>query len=178
MHRAHWGGSVLRVGAVGVLAATFVMAPRLTASASSAHASPPYTVGVSNNLVGTGDYGFHQVLPGGGLPGCGAANGSGALGALNGCMGSTWTFSNNALVGSSAPVPGSPYPTKPNCGAGTDCTQFTASSWNSVGFVNFNNGNAGEYHLLSTSPYKNAAADGRDLGADIDGLLAATQSVE
>jgi ribose transport system substrate-binding protein len=54
MRKIQWSGSALRVGAVAALAATFVMAPRLTASASSAHASPPYKIGVSNNLIGNG----------------------------------------------------------------------------------------------------------------------------
>src|SRR5690242_12536708 len=54
MHKTRWGGLMLRVGVIAVLASAFFMAPRLTASARSAHASPPYTVGVSNNLVGNG----------------------------------------------------------------------------------------------------------------------------
>jgi hypothetical protein len=36
-----------------------------------------------------------------------------------------------------------------------------------VGFTNYNNGNGGNYQLLSTSPYKNAGTDGLDLGANI-----------
>ena len=48
---------------------------------------------------------------------------------------------------------------------------------NAVQFVNFNNGNGGDYHLLPSSPYKNAASDGKDLGADIDAILNATANV-
>ena len=44
-------------------------------------------------------------------------------------------------------------------------------------FVNFNNGNGGDYHLLSTSPYKGAATDGKDLGADINAILSMTAGV-
>jgi hypothetical protein len=40
-------------------------------------------------------------------------------------------------------------------------------------FVNFNGGNGGDYHLLPSSSYKNAATDGKDLGADIDAIQAA-----
>ena len=47
-----------------------------------------------------------------------------------------------------------------------------------VQFVNYNNGNGGDYHLLSSSPYKNAGSDGKDLGADIDTILADTDGVE
>jgi hypothetical protein len=44
---------------------------------------------------------------------------------------------------------------------------------NSIGFVNYNNGNGGDYHLQSTSKCKNAASDGKDLGADMTALTAA-----
>jgi hypothetical protein len=40
--------------------------------------------------------------------------------------------------------------------------------------VNFNGGNGGDYHLVSGSPYKNAGTDGKDLGADINAIQAAT----
>ena len=46
-----------------------------------------------------------------------------------------------------------------------------------VQFVNYNNGNGGDYHLASTSPYKNAGTDGKDLGADIDAILNSTTGV-
>jgi len=44
----------------------------------------------------------------------------------------------------------------------------------SVQFVNYNNADGGDYHLLDSSVYKNAATDGKDLGADIDAILAHT----
>jgi hypothetical protein len=131
----------------------------------------------TNNLVGSGDYGFHQLLPGQGLPGCGATNASGAIGALKGCMGNTWSFTHNAIVGSSLPVAGAPYPATPNCGALSSCLQFSAADVNNMGFVNFNHGNGGDYHLLITSPFKNAGADGKDLGADINTLTSATAGI-
>ena len=37
-----------------------------------------------------------------------------------------------------------------------------------INFVNYNNGIGGDYHLQASSPYKNAATDGKDVGADID----------
>ena len=54
----------------------------------------------------------------------------------------------------------------------------TPTTWAAVGFVNYNNGNGGDYHLQSTSPYKNAGTDGKDLGADIDALEAAIAGVQ
>jgi hypothetical protein len=131
----------------------------------------------TNNLVGSGEYGFHQVLPGNRRPGCGATIASGAIGALNGCMGNTWTFTHNAIIPSASSVRGAPYPTVPSCGALLTCFQFTAESLNNAGFVDFNNGNGGDYHLLLTSPFKNAGSDGNDLGANIDALTKATAGV-
>jgi hypothetical protein len=60
-------------------------------------------------------------------------------------------------------LPQSNYP------AGT----FFPSDWGAVRFVNFATGN---YALAPSSPYKNAGTDGKDIGADIVGLNAATAS--
>ena len=67
-----------------------------------------------------------------------------------------WVFQGNVLIGS--PVN---YPTQ----------NAYVSSADSVGFVDRA---GGDYHLKSTSPYKNAGTDGKDVGADIDAVLAAT----
>ena len=48
---------------------------------------------------------------------------------------------------------------------------FFPNTVNDVGFVNYN---GGDYHLSAASPYKNAGTDGKDLGADIDAVNAAT----
>jgi hypothetical protein len=47
-----------------------------------------------------------------------------------------------------------------------------------VGFVNFADGNGGDYHLRPNSPFKNKGSDGKDLGADVDAVLAATAGVK
>lgn len=129
----------------------------------------------NNNLMGTGTYGFHTVLPGNGHPGC--AGGAGALGTLAGCMGSTWTFSQNAFISASLPAPPSPYPSTPSCGTLSSCAQLFGNDWNAVRFANYNHGNGGDYRLLPTSPYKNQGTDGKDLGADMDTLLTVTAGV-
>jgi hypothetical protein len=36
-----------------------------------------------------------------------------------------------------------------------------------MGFTNLNSGNGGNYTLLNTSPYHNAATDGSDIGANV-----------
>ena len=86
---------------------------------------------------------------------------------LNGCMDANWKIAANLLAVDTGSVPNQPYP------AGN-----YLSTWPMVGLVNYNNGNGGDYHLLPTSPYKNAGTDGKDLGADIDGVLTATAGVQ
>jgi hypothetical protein len=65
-----------------------------------------------------------------------------------------YVFSKNVVQGGEA----SEYP------AGN----FFPSSMNDVGFVNYP---GGDYRLESESPYKNAGTDGRDIGANIDGIV-------
>jgi hypothetical protein len=124
----------------------------------------------NDNLVTTGRGGFHQELPGKHQPGCGATNASGLIGVLVGCMGNTWQFAGNTLANTSSKstFPGNPLPPG----------NLDVSSPDLVGFVNFNHGNGGDYHLSSASPYLRAAQAGRDPGADIDALNAAVAGIE
>ena len=85
---------------------------------------------------------------------------------LNTCF-SSFTFDHNALIAPPPAFPSSKWP------AGN---LFPASS-SVVGFVNFNGGNGGDYHLSPSSSLKGAASDGTDIGADIDAILAATAGV-
>jgi hypothetical protein len=64
---------------------------------------------------------------------------------------------------------------------------YASSSWPSgnwfystsgIGFVNYNNGNGGDYHLASSSPAIGAASDGSNLGANIDTVLNAVAGVQ
>jgi hypothetical protein len=79
-----------------------------------------------------------------------------------------WTFTNNVLA---AVWPSFLSPKWP-------ANNMFPATVDDVGFTNFNNGNGGNYLLLSNSPYKNKASDGTDPGADISALEAATQAVE
>jgi hypothetical protein len=123
----------------------------------------------NNNLTTTGRSGFHQELPGNKRPGCDATEASGVIGILNGCMANTWQFVGNVLANTSSKLafPGAPLPPG----------NFEAASADSLGFVNFNNGNGGDYLLLPTSPYRNAGSDGNDPGADPNSLQTATAGV-
>jgi hypothetical protein len=80
----------------------------------------------------------------------------------------TYTFSNNALIATPTKYPPSKWP----------ANNMFPQTVDDVGFVNFNNGNGGNYELKSNSPYKNKSTDGKDLGADIVGLNAALANVE
>ncbi len=123
----------------------------------------------NNNLMGTGTSGFHQVYAGNKQPGCDSTNAAGVLGILNGCMGSSWQFTGNVLINtsSSAKFPGILFPPD----------NMQAPSLDSVGFVDADNGNGSDYQLLPTSPYTNAASDGKDPGDDTDALMQATAGV-
>lgn len=46
-----------------------------------------------------------------------------------------------------------------------------------VGFRDYKNGNGGDYRLLPSSKFKHAAADQKDIGADIDAIDEATKDV-
>ena len=93
----------------------------------------------TNNIVSQGLYGF---------VGTGMANANTTLAAF---YNNNWTVTHNAVIGGSATnyPPGSFFPSKIDA----------------VGFVDTSTGN---FRLIATSPYRNAATDGRDLGASMD----------
>src|SRR5262249_49661065 len=68
-------------------------------------------------------------------------------------------FRRNVMVGG----PSADYPPD----------NFFPPSFDQVGFTNLAGGN---YRLASASPYKNAGTDGKDIGCDIDALIAAQSS--
>jgi hypothetical protein len=78
-----------------------------------------------------------------------------------------YSVTNNAFIGATSSYPPSKWP------AGN----FFPATPAAVQFVNYNNGNGGNYQLLSASPYHNAATDGTDLGADISTILSETAGV-
>ncbi|MBZ5612736.1 MAG: Ig domain-containing protein [Acidobacteriia bacterium] len=125
--------------------------------------APMYGLVFTNNLVVTGRYPVWDAL--GGTDSC--AKSDVPVTVVNTCF-ATRTFSNNALVGNPAAFPPSTWP----------LNNLFPATIGDAGFVNFNNGNGGNYELQSGSPYKNKGTDGKDLGADIVGLNAALANVE
>ena len=87
---------------------------------------------------------------------CGDRTGSNTMSTLNTYF-SGYVFDRNAMTGGNS----ANYP----------ATNYFPASFTQVGFVNLA---GGDYHLAASSPYKNAGTDGKDLGADIDAVLAAT----
>jgi hypothetical protein len=86
---------------------------------------------------------------------------------FNACF-NPYTFTNDAIIGGLAGNPLNKWPSG----------NFFPTTASAVQFVNYNNGNGGNYQLLSTSPYHNAGTDGLDLGADIAAIQSATAGVE
>jgi hypothetical protein len=78
-----------------------------------------------------------------------------------------YTFSNNAAIASPPAYPASTWPTH----------NFFPATATAVQFVNYNGGGGGNYHLQPSSPYRAAGTDGKDLGADLDAIDAATANV-
>ena len=119
-------------------------------------------VGFTNNLLLAGRY---PIWSAGGDNPC--ANSVYPKANLDNCFAS-YAFTTNGIIGSPDQYPPSKWPAN---------NMFPANP-QAVQFVNYNGGNGGDYHLLSSSPYRNAGSDGKDLGADIDSILADTDGVE
>lgn len=117
----------------------------------------------TNSIVTTGRYPVWNI--GGGSTSC--AFSDVPLTSLNTCF-STYTFNFNALIAAPSRYSSSSWPTG----------NFFASDPNDVGFVQYQNGNGGNYELQPGSSYKNMGSDGRDLGADIVGLNAALAGIQ
>ena len=99
------------------------------------------------------------VWSGGGTSNCAYSNVP--ITSLGKCF-TAYAFDHNALIGPT--LPGSKWPN----------ANYFPASMAAVGFANANSGVNGDYHLLSTSPYKNAGTDGKDLGADVNAIATAT----
>ncbi len=125
-----------------------------------------------DNLVAGGRYGIR---------GCKGRNGSEVLEA---CA-PGFVFVNNAIIGSSDFYP------KSNSNARKDKPKINLypNDWKAVRFVDFQDGSGGDYRLCraagepasactGASPYVNAGAEGRDIGADAASVYRMTEGVE
>jgi Putative Ig domain len=124
--------------------------------------APMYGLVFTNNLLVTGQY---PVWNTGGKNNC--AFYDVPITSINNCF-TTYTFANNGLIATPQAFPPSTWP----------ANNMFPQTVDDVEFTNYNNGNGGNYELLSNSPYKNMGTDGKDLGADIVGLNQALANVE
>src|SRR5712692_3708606 len=122
-----------------------------------------------NGLVGAGER--QLTSTGGGLRNC-AGQQPHALAMVNNCFQDP-NFTHNVIVGAQGSwPPGNWFP----------------NNFSDVGFVDFKNGDGDNYHLCKgpkqpgsckgASKYLKAGTDGKDVGADIDAIQAATEGVE
>jgi hypothetical protein len=125
--------------------------------------APMYGLVFTNNVIVTGRYPVWDAS--GGTNNC--AQTDVPVTVIDQCY-TTNTFSHNALVATPSAFPPSTWPAD---------NMFPANV-SDVEFVDFNNGNGGNYELQSSSPYKNKGTDGKDLGADIVGLNSALANIK
>jgi len=115
----------------------------------------------SNSIISAGD---RQVGTTGGGPQRNCASPpdrKGPSGVISDCFAHS-EVTHNAIIGGDGWPKGNMTPKKPS----------------DVGFINFNNGDGGDYHLGASSKFKHAGSDGKDLGADIDALELAIAGVK
>jgi hypothetical protein len=118
----------------------------------------------TNSIVNAGVYPVWSS-GGGGTANCAVHDSP--LTTFSACF-SSYTFGTNAIIAPSTNYPAAKWPS-PN---------FFPASTSTVQFVDYNGGNGGDYHLQSSSPYKGAGTDGKDLGADVDAVDSAVALAE
>jgi hypothetical protein len=121
-----------------------------------------YGLVFTNNLITTGRYPVWNTA---GSTSCAVKDIP--VTSIQSCF-TTYTFANNGLVATPSQFPPSVWPKN----------NMFPETVNDVQYMNYNNGNGGNYELQSSSPYKNKGTDGKDLGADIVGLNAALANVQ
>jgi hypothetical protein len=130
---------------------------------NAASAPPMYGFSMTNSIIGQSLY---PIWSTGGTTNCAASDVP--VTSLTACFPAGYTFTHNAFIA----VNQGNYPqTKWPAGNFMQPTAATA------GFVNYNGGNGGNYQLLSSSPYRSAATDGKDLGADMNMIQSLTANV-
>ncbi len=116
---------------------------------------------VTNSIFNASPYPLWST---GGTSNCAFANVP--IKTLNSCF-SPYFFSTDVIIAPTKNYPSSSWP----------MGNYFPSSATAVGFTSYNNGIGGNYQLTSGSPFVNKATDGKNIGADIAGIKAATVSV-
>lgn len=126
-----------------------------------------YNIAWTNTI---GDVGLYGVWTLGGSPEVNCADFKGATprSRIEACWKSGSVFKDNVLAGGDSILGQRPEWPEGN---------FITDGLDSVKFVKLNGGLDGDYHLATSSKFKGKATDGRDPGADVDLVLAATRGV-
>jgi len=130
----------------------------ILAGVAPANPRLPFNISFTNNIVPGGKYSVWST-------GVGDCEKSGQpLTTFKNCW-SSFKVVNNVIVD----YPRNQGPWPPG--------NFLANDASAVGFTSFDPEEGGDYHLLSTSPYKRKGTDNKDVGADIDAIDMATAGV-
>jgi Putative Ig domain len=117
---------------------------------------------MTNNIVGVGT--LTMGTAGGGITNCAVSDVPITI--LGRCF-QTYTFTNNAIIGSAQAGQASKWPVG----------NYFAPTAATAQFVNFNNANGGNYELQTSSPFNILGTDGKPLGADMAAIEAAIAGV-
>lgn len=120
-----------------------------------------YNMDLTNNLLIAGKY----IVWSTGTANACAVSGN-PMASFNACW-TSYSAGPNVLIGVNTNTAAANWPSGNSFPANPSAVQF----------VNFNNGNGGNYALMPSSPFKNAASDGKDPGADINAISLATFGV-
>lgn len=118
----------------------------------------------TNNIVNAGIYPVWSTGTGG-AANCAARNSPRTT--FETCF-NGYSFAGNVIIGTPAIANEGSWPNG----------NFFPSSPAAVKFVDYHGGNGGDYHLQSSSRYKRAGTDGKDIGADVDAINSAIAGVE
>ncbi len=118
----------------------------------------------TNNIVNAGVYPVWSTGAGG-AANCAVHNSPRTT--FEACFNRYW-FAGNAIIAPPAIASEASWPDR----------NFFPPSPAAVKFVNYHGGNGGDYHLQSSSRYKRAGTDGKDVGADVDAIDSAIAGVE
>jgi hypothetical protein len=118
----------------------------------------------TNNIVNAGIYPVWSTGTGG-AANCAARNSPRTT--FEACF-NGYSFAGNAIIAPPAIASERSWPDR----------NFFPPSPAAVKFVDYRGGNGGDYHLQSSSRYKRAGTDGKDIGADVDAINSAIAGVE
>jgi len=148
-----------------------------TAVYASTSAAPSGAIGLSGPQISTGFNMFNMTLTNNVMI-------SGVSGAVNEIGGGITTNCAELLTGTAAfNACWSPYTLGGNCFIANGSNTWPGSNVTSLAsqtgaYVNYNNGDGGDYHLVPGSSCNGQALDGTDPGADIDLVLQYTKSAQ